>query len=155
MMVMSNHPNLGVRGNYKLVKLTMNNTVQDVEGYVLSLSKPYEDGRKIWFDVKVNNSLSGWIERIYKDDEGDLYDVNYVTFTSMKTSGKLREDELKVFGCMHFLRKMKFDNNFDELTILCAKFDQRSMVVDSSYSMLFKRLRPEMPPYETSDLLGP
>lgn len=137
-------PNSGVKGDYKLVKVTVNGTDEDIKDYNLHLAKPEDDEGKIEFDLHVGNYLNGLIVKNGKDAEGDLYTVKQATQTAMGIFGKTGEDEETVFAAINSLKRIQFNDKFDELTIIC----------DPNTILQFKRFLPEKLPHETSDLLS-
>lgn len=107
----------------------MDGTVKDVQSdYMLQLSEPTGEGN-IEMYFKVVNSLWGLIMKVGKDDEGDLYNLGTMHETYISPSGKDREDEDMLFGLFSCLKRMKFDEQFQELTISC----------DSDTTMQFRR----------------
>lgn len=134
----------GVKGDYKLVKVIVNGTEQDIQDYNLRLSKPEGADGKIQFDLHVGNYLNGLIVKAGKDAEGDLYSVRDVSTTAMGIFGKMGEDEATLFGALPMMKRMKFSEQFDELTITS----------EPNTTLVFKRFLPVKMPHETSDLLA-
>lgn len=130
--------NLGIRGEYKLVKV--NGSVPKVEDYFLLLRKPEDQGDNIptwlYFGVKVE-LLKGYIVKNSKDAEGDLYEFSFVKI-AYGDSGPL-------LTSIKNLKRVKFSDNFDEVNIIST---------DPNSTLLFKRFVQERPPYETSELLA-
>lgn len=87
------------------------------DGYTLRLSKPENDQGKVRLDLRIGNELTGLIVKHGKDAEGDLYGLENWSSTKMLNFGKRQEDEDLVFPVMYSLKRVKFSENFDELTI--------------------------------------
>ena len=135
--------NLGIRGDYKLVKV--NGTVQDGEGYFLRLGKP-QGGRwnKIWTKLFFGDHdvLKGDIVNGGKDSQGDLYEfVKFVEPWFRRASN----DSRTILTSIKNLKRMKFSKNFDQLTIIAT---------DPNSTLHFKRFVAKRPPYVTSELLA-
>lgn len=89
--------------------------VQD--GYILNLGKPEFNQGKIWLEFRIGNRLTGSIVKQGKDVDGDLYSLEDWSSTKMAIFGKPQEDEELVFPLVYNLKRVKFSDDFNELTI--------------------------------------
>ena len=139
----SSGSNLGIKGDYKLVKVTVNGTDEDISGYSIRLNKADGPEEKIEFGIRVGNILNGLIVKNGKDAEGDLHQSKDVSTTAMGVFGKTGEDEDTISGAIYQLNRIKFSDDFNELTITAP-----------NTVMQFKRFLPERMPHETDSLLS-
>lgn len=126
---------VGIRGDYKLVKMTLNGNVHDLqENCTLWLDKP--KGGEIRFNMYIGNLLyvkagahpdlytmrvsthmDGRIVKLGKED--DLYMFTYKvkngSSKSLGKGGKSREEDETIIRIMQWMERMKFSN--DEVTI--------------------------------------
>ena len=121
----------------------MNGTDEDISGYSIRLNKADGPEDKIEFGIRVGNILNGLIVKNGKDAEGDLHQSKDVSTTAMGVFGKTGEDEDTISGAIYQLNRIKFSDDFNELTITAP-----------NTVMQFKRFLPERMPHETDSLLS-
>lgn len=143
-----NLSNLGVRGDYKLDKATVNGTVKELkEKHFLQFRQLKDD--TIWVQVHVGSrSWSGRILKMGKDAEGDIYEFRFDIIMPYKFhfyGDDESEDVKTVYRTISTLKRMKFSDEFDQLTIISERL---------GITLLYKRFVREMPYHETSDLLA-
>lgn len=131
-------PNLGIPGFYKLVKVTVNGEVKDVQGYILRLLKKDDQQEAYLARMSMDGigiHLDGTIEKTGIDDEGDLYRY-YGTYSRFGISGKQRDDGELIKPGIFKIKRMKLNDN-GELTIIAPEEDT---------ILQFKRETPEKKP---------
>lgn len=147
--------NSGIRGDYKLVK--MNGNQWNGKLFLMKFDKPEGEGNKIlaemYYDQMDYPNSMGEIVKQGKDAEGDLYE--YILPNLCGRSNKCRvmgrasdesdesDDSRTIFRAIENLRRMKFSENFDDLTIISY---------EPNVTLLFKRFFRERPYFNTSSL---
>lgn len=139
----------------------MNGTMPEMDGYFLRLGK--RGGRWNWIPAYLQLGNHTWwtsgyrrwsdIEKSGKDAEGDIYRFSTRRLGLKRAEGRASLDpesmdsespEAKKFiAAIKKLKRMKFSDNFDELTIIAT---------DPETTLLFKRFVGERPYLETTDL---
>lgn len=115
--------------------------MKDVRGYTLKLDQPNAVGH-IPMDFHVVNYIGGLIMKVDKDAEGYIYSLSKVSTTLIGTSGKKGRDEALLLSLFVTLKRVKFNNQFHDLTITCK----------SGATMQFKRFIPKRP-FENTTVL--
>lgn len=147
--------NSGIRGDYKLVK--MNGNQWNGELILMRFDKPEGEGNKIpaemYYDQMDYPRSIGEIVKQGKDAEGDLYEYIRPNLCGRSNKcgvmGRASDDSRTIFRAIDNLRRMKFSENLDDLTIISY---------EPNVTLLFKRFF-ERPYFntssfpETSDLL--
>ena len=129
--------NLAIPGKYKLVKLTVNGEVKNVDGYILKLEKG--SNRDYYYIVAtmsidgVGNNLSGSFEKKSIDAEGDVYKFSGA-YSKLSLSGKKYDDGELIYPGIFKLKRIKFNEKFDQLTIIAP---------EKNTTLEFKRELPE------------
>ena len=108
--------------------------------YELSLKKEQNDS--IYLSVHIVNTVGGIATKKGKDSDGDLYEVEGLMSTLMAGDPEQMQNEFYLSSVIHNLKRLKFNENLDELTIH-----------STNATLHFKRFLPEKQPYETSTLL--
>ena len=145
--------NLGIRGDYKLVKV--NGTVPKMmDGYFLRLGKPEGKWGKIYLPAYLQLGNHTWtsydkvwsdIVKTGKDAEGDIYEFLKPRLVKPgRASMNFESPEAEKFiWAIKNLERMKFGDNFDNLTVITTY---------PKTTLLFKRFVGERPPIETTNL---
>lgn len=94
-------------------------------------------------NAQATNNLGGVITKAGTDAEGELYKLDNVSSTLVGTFGKDTDNENYFFGVLKTLNRVKFSENFDQLTI-------RSPIS----TLQFQRFVPVKAPHKTSELLN-
>lgn len=93
------------------------------------------------------SSSNGEIVKQGKDAEGDLYEYilpnHFGRSNKCRVMGRASDDSRTIFRAIGNLKRMKFNENFDDLAIISY---------DSNVTLLFKRFFRERPYFDTSRL---
>lgn len=121
--------------------MTVNGAEQNISGYSIGLYKGSEE--IIGFSLKVHNILNGLFVKKGTDEEGDIYEAENLKETMIGVNGQIAEDELSLFSAVGSAKRIKFNDQFDKLTII-----SNPNVVSQ-----FKKYIPKNEPYVITDSL--
>lgn len=122
------------------MKAELNGEVKSLPEFVIFVAKNKE---QIDLNAQATNNLGGVITKTGADTEGELYRLSNVSSTLIGTFDKDSDNENYFFGVLRTLNRVKFSENFDQLTI-------RNPVS----TLQFKRFVPVKAPHKTSELLN-
>ena len=122
-------------GTYKLVKAELNGEVKSLPEFAIFVARNKEH---IDLNAQATNNLGGVIMKTGADAEGDLYKLDNVSSTLVGVFGKDSENENHFFGVLKTLNRVKFSENYEDLTIK-----------NSVSTLQFKRFVPVKAPHKT------
>lgn len=132
-----------IDGKYKIVRTieTASSTEKTLPDYTVSLKRESDD--KIHLSVRVVNTVGGILYKTGQDDEGEIYNVESLMSTLMAGEPEEMQNEFFLSSVIHNLKRLKFNENLTELTILSPKA-----------TLHLKRYLPSKEPHRTNSLLN-
>ena len=129
-----------IDGKYRLIRSIEKNSEKELPNYELSLRK--NENGSIYLSIHIINTVGGILTKKGEDAEGDLWEVESLMSTLMAGHPQEMQNEFYLSNVIHSLKRIKFNENFDEVTI-----------ISPNATLHFKRFLPEKEPHKSSTLL--
>jgi len=131
-----------IDGKYKLVQSIEKSSEKSLPNYELTIRGDSKNNDQIHLSIHVVNCVGGILKKTGSDEEGDLFEVEGLMSTMMAGDPIEMQNEFYLSSVIHNLKRLKFNDTLDEVTILSP-----------DTTLHFKRFLPEKSPHKTSSLL--